>query len=80
MCHGTNGFGVYDAPHPWGPWTTAYFTENWDMAPGETGSFPPKWMSPDGRTIHLVFSGDDAFSVRQATLTTARDSSLARGP
>ena len=20
------GFGVYDAPEPWGPWTTAYFT------------------------------------------------------
>jgi CubicO group peptidase (beta-lactamase class C family) len=80
MCHGTNGFGVYDAPHPWGPWTTVYFTESWDMAPGETGSFPPKWMSPDGRTIYLVFSGDDAFSVRQATLTTARDSSLAQAP
>lgn len=70
MCHGTNGFGIYDAPSPWGPWTTLYFTENWDMAPGETGSFPPKWMSPDGRTVYLVFSGDDAFSVRKATLTT----------
>jgi CubicO group peptidase (beta-lactamase class C family) len=75
ICDGTNGFGVYDAPHPWGPWTTVYFTENWDMAPGETGSFPTKWMSPDGRTIHLVFSGDDAFSVRQAVLTTARTAS-----
>jgi CubicO group peptidase (beta-lactamase class C family) len=76
VCHGTNGFGVYDAPHPWGPWTTVYFTENWDIAPGETGSFPPKWMSPDGKTIYLVCSGDDAFSVRQATLTT----SSASGP
>jgi hypothetical protein len=27
-----------------------------------------KWMSPDGRTVHLVFSGDDAFSVRRGTL------------
>ena len=71
VCHGTNGFGVYDAPNPWGPWTTVYFTENWDMAPGETGSFPPKWMSPDGKTIYLVCSGDDAFSVRKATLTTS---------
>jgi hypothetical protein len=26
-------------------------------------------MSPDGKTIHLVFSGDDYFSVRKATLT-----------
>ena len=24
-----------------------------------------KWMSADGKTIHLVFSGDDAFSVRR---------------
>jgi hypothetical protein len=26
-------------------------------------------MSPDGKTLHLVFSGDDCFSVRKATLT-----------
>jgi CubicO group peptidase (beta-lactamase class C family) len=63
------GFGVYDAPEPWGPWTTVYFTEEWDVGPGETSSFPPKWMSADGRSLHLVFSGDDCFSVRQATLT-----------
>ena len=25
-------------------------------------------MSRDGRTLHLVFSGNDCFSVRQATL------------
>ena len=62
------GFGIYDAPEPWGPWTTAYFTENWDVGPGETSSLPTKWMSADGRTVHLVFSGDDCFSVRRATL------------
>lgn len=61
------GFGVYDAPEPWGPWTTAFFTDNWDVGPGEMNSFPTKWMSPDGRTAWLVFSGDDHFSVRQAT-------------
>lgn len=62
------GFGVYDAPEPWGPWTTVYFAERWDVGPGESSSFPPKWMSPDGATVHLVFSGDDAFSVRRATI------------
>ena len=67
------GFGVYDAPEPWGPWTTAYFTNTWDDGPGETASFPTKWMSADGKTVHLVFSGDDHFSVRKATLTTAGD-------
>jgi CubicO group peptidase (beta-lactamase class C family) len=62
------GFGIYDAPEPWGPWTTVFFTEAWDVGPGETSSFPPKWMSEDGKTLHLVFSGDDCFSVRKATL------------
>jgi hypothetical protein len=62
------GFGVYDAPEPWGPWTTVYFTEDWDVGPGETGSFSPKWMSSDGRVLTYVFSGDDSFSVRRATL------------
>ncbi len=65
------GFGIYDAPEPWGPWSTAYFTETWDVGPGETSSFPTKWMSADGKTLHLVFSGDDSFSVRRAVLETA---------
>lgn len=67
------GFGVYDAPEPWGPWTTVYYTEGWDVGPGETSSFPTKWMSDDGKTMHLLFSGDDHFSVRKATLVLATD-------
>jgi len=65
------GLGVFDAPEPWGPWTTVYYKDarQWDMGSGETGSFPPKWMSEDGRTIYLAFSGNDSFSVRKATLT-----------
>ena len=66
------GFGIYDAPEPWGPWTTVYFTRQWDTGPGEHADFPAKWMSPDGKTIHLVFSGDDSFSVRRAVLQLAR--------
>lgn len=62
------GFAVCDAPEPWGPWTRAFHTENWDVGPGETCSFPTKWMLPDGTNLHLVFSGDDCFSVRRATL------------
>ena len=65
------GFGIYDAPEPWGPWTTVFFAETWDVGPGETSCFPTKWMSGDGAAVHLLFSGDDHFSVRQATLTTA---------
>lgn len=64
------GFGIYDAPTPWGPWTTAFFTPSWDVGPGETSSIPTKWIQQDGRAIHLVFSGDDAFSVRRGMIET----------
>ena len=64
------GFAIYDAPEPWGPWTTAFFTERWDVGPGETCHLPTKWISTDSKTIHLVFSGDDCFSVRRGTLET----------
>ena len=66
------GFAVYDAPEPWGPWSTAFYTERWDVGPGEHGDFPAKWMSEDGREIYLVFSGEDSFSVRKATLVLAQ--------
>ena len=64
------GFGIYESPQPWGPWRTVYFTNHWDIGPGETSSFPTKWMSPDGHSLHLLFSGDDFFSVRKVTLKT----------
>jgi CubicO group peptidase (beta-lactamase class C family) len=62
------GLGIYDAPEPWGPWTTVYFAEDWNVGPGESAGLPTKWMSADGRVLHLVFSGEDSFSVRRATL------------
>lgn len=66
------GFGIYDAPNPWGPWTTVFFTEKWDVGPGETACLPTKWISADGRTVRLVFSGNDCFSVRRGVLMLAR--------
>lgn len=67
------GFGVYDAPEPWGPWSTVFYTEKWDVGPGEHGDFPTKWMSGDGCELYLVFSGQDSFSVRKATLILMRE-------
>jgi CubicO group peptidase (beta-lactamase class C family) len=64
----SGGFAIYDAPEPWGPWTTAFRTEAWDVGPGETSSLPTKWMSADGCAVQLVFSGDDHFSVRGGTI------------
>ncbi|PYJ61237.1 MAG: hypothetical protein DME24_06975 [Verrucomicrobia bacterium] len=69
------GLAIYDAPEPWGPWTTAYFADRWDVGPGDSAGFPSKWMSADGTTLHLVFSGDDCFSVREATLVLPRKGS-----
>ena len=62
------GLAIYDAPEPWGPWTVVFHTDQWDVGPGETSGIPTKWISVDGLTLHLVFSGDDCFSVRKATL------------
>lgn len=72
------GLGIYDAPEPWGPWTTAYFTDRWDVGPGESASFPSKWMSADGRRLYLVFSGNDSLSVRRAVLTLPSGRSAGR--
>jgi CubicO group peptidase (beta-lactamase class C family) len=71
----SGGFAIYDAPEPWGPWTVAFHTDSWDVGPGETNSLPTKWMSEDGRTIHLVFSGEDHFSVRRGTIVLRESSS-----
>lgn len=64
------GFGIYEAPEPWGPWRTVWYTKDWDMGPGEASSIPTKWMSEDGRRCYLVFSGNDCFSVRGVTFIT----------
>ena len=69
------GLSIYDAPEPWGPWTTVYHTDVWDVGPGESSSFPPKWMSEDGRSMYLVFSGGDHFCTRRATLHLQGDDS-----
>lgn len=64
------GFGIYEAPEPWGPWKTVFFTKEWDTGPGESSSFPAKWMSSDGTICWLLFSGEDSFSLRKAVFIT----------
>jgi CubicO group peptidase (beta-lactamase class C family) len=63
------GLGVYDAPEPWGPWTTAFYTDAWDVGPGDSASFPSKWFGADGESAWLVFSGNDSFSMRRAVFS-----------
>jgi hypothetical protein len=52
------GLGIFDAPEPWGPWTTAYYTDQWkDGFNKFCFEFPQKWMSADGRTLWMKHSG-----------------------
>lgn len=39
----------------------------------ESASFPSKWLAADGQPVWLVFSGDDSFSIRRATLQLVSD-------
>ncbi len=67
------GWGIYDAPEPWGPWFTAFHTEKWDVPHTHGYRLPAKWIEKDGHSMTLVFSGlspNDAFCVRQMTIET----------
>lgn len=56
--NGDGSWGIFDAPHPWGPWTTVAYYDRWiDSTPKFSFSIPQKWMSPDGTKFVLVFSG-----------------------
>jgi hypothetical protein len=65
-------WGLYDAPEPWGPWTTVATYDHWiDSTPKFGFTFPPKWMSADGRNMWMVFSGTkdyDSFNALKGTL------------
>lgn len=65
-----SGWGIYDAAEPWGPWTTAFDAEKWDMPRTHGYRLPAKWIARDGLHLALVFSGlapYDAFCVRRMT-------------
>lgn len=53
--------GFFDAPEPWGPWTTVAYYERWGEGhvPLTTfhWSFANKWLSGDGRSFSLLFTG-----------------------
>jgi hypothetical protein len=64
------GWGLFDAPGPWGPWTTVMHRE-WDVPDTHGYRLPSKWISKDGLNLTLVFSGlkpNDAFATRTLTL------------
>lgn len=71
----TGGWGLYEAPEPWGPWSVAWHTEYWGLGNTHGYRLPAKWISADGHSMGLVFSGlqyngvlYDAFCVRDMRL------------
>ncbi len=57
----TGKFGLFDAPEPWGPWTTVTYDESWGTGHIEVSTFywnfTPKWLSADGTRFTLIFTG-----------------------
>jgi hypothetical protein len=65
------GWGVFEAPEPWGPWRTVYFTRRWDLGDTHSYRLPTRWIGDRGRSLYVVVSGRnsedmfvDAFCVR----------------
>jgi hypothetical protein len=68
--------GVFDAPEPWGPWTTVMYTENFGANQIERSTFfwnfSNKWTSASGKSTALIFTGvgeNDSWNVVDATFT-----------
>lgn len=75
---GVGQFALFDAPEPWGPWTTVAYHDNWGGL-GTTEALeydlPTKWLSADGKTMWCVFSSTgelDAFNLVKGTLRLKR--------
>ncbi len=73
--------GVFDAPEPWGPWTTVEYSNNL-AGLGTTffWNFSNKWLSEDGRDFVLNFTGigaNDAWGTVRGTFNTPEPTSLA---
>lgn len=69
--------GIFDAPNPWGPWTTVCYQKNWGEGhfPLNTffWNFSNKWLSDDGKTFTLIFTGrkeNDSFNLVRGKFIT----------
>ena len=54
-------FGMFDAPTPWGPWTTVKYARTFGAPHIQASTFfwnfSSKWLSRDGKHFVLVFTG-----------------------
>jgi hypothetical protein len=74
-------FGIFEAPHPWGPWSTIDYYDDWGKyGAAAAGDFlgmhmPNKWAGRNGKTRWFVFSGLhelDSFNLIEARFTIRR--------
>jgi Malectin domain len=56
--------GVFDAPEPWGPWTTVLYDSVFGAGEIEPSTFfwnfSNKWLSADGKNFTLIFTGTNS--------------------
>jgi hypothetical protein len=65
---------IYDAPEPWGPWTTVLFEQDRERWGNKVVvfNFVNKWLSADGRRFVLVFTKDDHWASLEGEFLTRR--------
>lgn len=56
----SGSLGFWYAPHPWGPWTRFFYSEEWIVDNPDNRTYQPKlspkWISPDGHHMVLIWS------------------------
>ncbi len=89
--HTSNNSGniaIFDAPEPWGPWTTVLYATGWPSG-GEVSrnvffaNFSPKWWSGGGRNFVFVFTGkdtNDSFNSVEGVFQLAGNDSIPPNP
>jgi len=69
--------GIFDAPEPWGPWTTVSYTSSFPGGETFFYNFSNKWLSADGRDFTLIYTGtrtEDAWHTVRGRFTVATES------
>ncbi|MCG2461645.1 DUF4185 domain-containing protein [Flavobacteriaceae bacterium F89] len=65
--------GIFDAPDPWGPWTTVAYVPEWGRPENRFAPhIPSKWISRDGKEFYLLYScipnGPYQFNIQKCTV------------
>ncbi|MDH5444141.1 MAG: DUF4185 domain-containing protein [Gammaproteobacteria bacterium] len=72
--HNISNLGIFESDTPWGPWKTIYYGQFKDNFWKFTYEFPQKWMSKNGMSMWMSFSGwpeYDNISFVRVTMSTS---------